>query len=374
VGLRAPPFPQEEPLSRESGSVISAVSGDSVEIDQSAVRSVDAERVELRQAAAQNIRGDSLDAADSALLTVRATDVRMDDCASLAVIGEHVTMKECATVFLFAVYDAASETVHVQTPAYFGLDFFVLNLLFTGFLFIPLERMAPHIPEQTVFRAEWREDLFYYLVSSLFVQVLAFLTLAPAKIVVAVTKVEFFRQWVGSQNVVLQVAEIMFLTDLVQYWVHRLFHKIPFLWGFHAVHHSAKSMDWLAGSRQHILELLITRTLVLAPIYVLGFSKEVIDAYIVIVGFQAVFNHANVSVRLGPLRYIIVTPNFHHWHHSQDQAALDRNYAAHYAFLDYIFGTAVKSDQLWPEKYGVLGDYVPNGFVKQFKFPFTWKG
>jgi len=106
----------------------------------------------------------------------------------------------------------------------------------------------------------------------------------------------------------------------------------------------------------------------------MGFSKEVIDTYIVIVGFQAVFNHANVSVRLGPLRYIIVTPNFHHWHHSQDQAALDRNYAAHFAFLDYIFGTAVKSDQLWPEKYGVLGDYVPNGFVKQFKFPFTWKG
>jgi hypothetical protein len=63
-------------------------------------------------------------------------------------------------------------------------------------------------------------------------------------------------------------------------------------------------MDWMAGSRQHILELLITRTLVLAPIYVLGFSKEVIDAYIVVVGFQAVFNHANVSVRLGPLRYV----------------------------------------------------------------------
>ena len=83
-------------------------------------------------------------------------------------------------------------------------------------------------------------------------------------------------------------------------------------------------MDWLAGSRQHILELLITRTLVLAPIFVLGFSKEVIDAYIVIVGFQAVFNHANVSVRLGPLRYVIVTPNFHHWHHSQDDEAIDR--------------------------------------------------
>ena len=88
------------------------------------------------------------------------------------------------------------------------------------------------------------------------------------------------------------------------------------------------------------------------------------------------FNHANanVSVRLGPLRYIIVTPNFHHWHHSQDQAALDRNDAANYVFLDYILGMAVKRDELWPKKYGVLGDYVPNGFVTQFKFPFTWKG
>jgi len=100
----------------------------------------------------------------------------------------------------------------------------------------------------------------------------------------------------------------------------------------------------------------------------------VIDAYIVIVGFQAVFNHANVSVRLGPLRYVIVTPNFHHWHHSQDDEAIDKNYAAHFAFLDHLFGTAVQSDRKWPEQYGVVGDYVPNGFLKQLAFPFVWKG
>jgi sterol desaturase/sphingolipid hydroxylase (fatty acid hydroxylase superfamily) len=149
---------------------------------------------------------------------------------------------------------------------------------------------------------------------------------------------------------------------------------VPALWRLHAVHHSVKSMDWLAGSRQHILELIITRTLVLAPIFVLGFSKEVIDAYIVIVGFQAVFNHANVSVRLGPLRYVIVTPNFHHWHHSADAEGIDRNYAAHFAFLDYAFGTAHKADRAWPDGYGVAGDYVPNGFFKQLAFPFVWKG
>ena len=160
----------------------------------------------------------------------------------------------------------------------------------------------------------------------------------------------------------------------MQYWTHRAYHEVPVLWRLHAVHHSVKSMDWLAGSRQHILELIITRTLVLAPIFVLGFSKEVIDAYIVIVGFQAVFNHANVSVRLGPLRYVIVTPNFHHWHHSADAEGIDRNYAAHFAFIDYAFGTAHKADRTWPNGYGVVGDYVPNGFFKQLAFPFVWKG
>jgi sterol desaturase/sphingolipid hydroxylase (fatty acid hydroxylase superfamily) len=124
----------------------------------------------------------------------------------------------------------------------------------------------------------------------------------------------------------------------------------------------------------HLLEVIATRTLVLAPIVVLGFSKEVIDAYIVIAGFQAVFNHANVSVRLGPLRYLIVTPNFHHWHHAQDEEAIDRNYATHFAFIDHLFGTAVQSDRAWPRRYGVVGDDVPTGFWGQCRYPFGRKG
>ena len=260
-----------------------------------------------------------------------------------------------------------------NTP-YIGLDWFILDLLGSSLIFIFIEKLFKHRKDQPVFRPEWQTDFHHFIVNHM---VVGFVLLATNLMVH-----KFFgwagndgiRGWVQGLPFWIGVLLIVLVADFVQYWTHRAYHEVPILWRLHAVHHSAKSMDWLAGSRQHILELLITRTLVLAPIYVLGFSKEVIDAYIVIVGFQAVFNHANVSVRLGPLRYIIVTPNFHHWHHSQDQAALDRNYAAHFAFLDYLFGTAVKSDQLWPEKYGVLGDYVPNGFVKQFKFPFTWKG
>jgi sterol desaturase/sphingolipid hydroxylase (fatty acid hydroxylase superfamily) len=260
-----------------------------------------------------------------------------------------------------------------NTP-YIGLDWFILDLLGSSLIFIFIEKLFALRRDQPVFRPEWQTDFHHFIVNHM---VVGFVLLATNLLVHQLfgwAANDGIRGWVQGLPFWAGVLLIILVADLVQYWTHRAYHEVPLLWRLHAVHHSVKSMDWMAGSRQHILELLITRTLVLAPIYVLGFSKEVIDAYIVIVGFQAVFNHANVSVRLGPLRYLIVTPNFHHWHHSQDNEAIDKNYAAHFAFLDYLFGTAVKSDREWPERYGVVGDYVPNGFWKQFKFPFVWKG
>jgi sterol desaturase/sphingolipid hydroxylase (fatty acid hydroxylase superfamily) len=260
-----------------------------------------------------------------------------------------------------------------HTP-YIGLDWFILDLLGSSLIFIFIEKLFALRRDQPVFRPEWQTDLQHLVVNHMAVGfVLLTVNLLVHKLFGWAAR-DGIRFWVQDLPFPVALFAIVLVADLVQYWTHRAYHEVPVLWRLHAVHHSAKHMDWMAGSRQHILELIITRTLILAPIFVLGFSKEVIDAYIVLVGFQAVFNHANVSVRLGPLRYVIVTPNFHHWHHSQDQAALDRNYAAHFAFIDYAFGTAVKSDELWPQRYGVLGDYVPDGFVKQFKFPFTWKG
>ena len=260
-----------------------------------------------------------------------------------------------------------------NTP-YIGLDWFILDLLGSTLIFIFIEKLFALRKNQPVFRPEWQTDFHHFIVNHMIVGfVLLATNLLVHKLFGWATN-DGVRGWVQNLNFFVAVFLIVLVADLVQYWTHRAYHEVPLLWRLHAVHHSVKSMDWLAGSRQHILELIITRTLVLAPIYVLGFSKEVIDAYIIIVGFQAVFNHANVSVRLGPLRYVIVTPNFHHWHHSQDDAALDKNYAAHFAFLDHLFGTAVKSEREWPEHYGVLGDYVPNGFLRQLAFPFRWKG
>lgn len=258
------------------------------------------------------------------------------------------------------------------TP-YIGLDWFILDLLGSTLIFVFVEKLFALRRDQPVFRPAWQTDFQHFIVNHLLVGFVLLVVNLLVHRLFGWAAHDGLRGWVQGLNFWVALFVIVLVADLVQYWTHRAYHEVPWLWRLHAVHHSTKHMDWLAGSRQHLLEVLITRTMVLAPIYVLGFSKEVIDAYIVIVGFQAVFNHANVSVRLGPLRYLVVTPNFHHWHHSQDDEAIDRNYAAHFAFLDHLFGTAVQSGRQWPDRYGVQGDYVPDGFWRQLLFPFTWR-
>jgi sterol desaturase/sphingolipid hydroxylase (fatty acid hydroxylase superfamily) len=258
------------------------------------------------------------------------------------------------------------------TP-YIGLDWFVLDLLGSTLVFVFIEKLFALRRDQPVFRPEWQTDFHHFLVNHLVIGLMLLATNLLVHRLFGWAARDGVRGWVQGLDFFVALFLIVLVADLVQYWTHRAYHHVPMLWRLHAVHHSAKSMDWLAGSRQHLVEVLITRTLILAPIYVLGFSKEVIDAYIVLVGFQAVFNHANVSVRLGPLRHVVVTPNFHHWHHTQDAEGIDRNYAAHFAFLDHLFGTAARSERRWPDRYGVVGDYVPDGFLRQLIFPVVWK-
>ena len=201
------------------------------------------------------------------------------------------------------------------TPLFLGLDWFALNVLFTGLIFIPMERISPLRAEQPLFRDEWREDLFYYLVSSFMVQVLAFVSFAPAKWVAAASALVSLQQWVAGLPFVVQLVAIMFLTDFVQYWVHRAFHRVPWLWNFHAVHHSAQHMDWMAGARMHFLEILILRTLTVIPMFALGFAPTVVNVYILLVYLYSTFIHANLGWRLPVIDQLLVTPRFHHWHH-----------------------------------------------------------
>ena len=262
-----------------------------------------------------------------------------------------------------------------NTP-YIGLDWFILDLLGSSMVFILIEKMFPLHREQPVFRPHRQVDFTHFIVNHLLVglallivnfaihRMFGWLVYAP------------LQKWIGGLPFFAELFLVLLVADLVQYWTHRAYHEIPFLWRFHAVHHSAEYMDWMAGSRLHLFELLTTRVSILGVLYVLGFTEAAMNVYIIVVGFQAVFNHANVAlpgVARAPLKWLIVTPDFHHWHHSSEREAIDRNYAAHFAFIDYLFGTAVKSDRRFPGKYGVVGDYMPATYIKQQLFPFTRK-
>ena len=256
---------------------------------------------------------------------------------------------------------------------FFGLDFFVVNLAVTGLMFAPFERMVPHRREQRLFRPEWREDLFYYLISSMMVQMLTFLALAPSKVIMAHTGgFSALRAGIGGQPWLLQLVEIMVLTDLVQYWFHRAFHRVPFLWGFHAVHHSTTSMDWLAGARMHFLEIVALRGVTSLPLMTFGFAPSAMQAYIGLVYVSSSLVHANLAGEFDRLGKWLVVPRFHHWHHGVEAEAVDVNFAIHFPWLDRLFGTYHLPEGRWPKGYGVP-EKVPSGYRAQFAYPFRRK-
>jgi lathosterol oxidase len=258
----------------------------------------------------------------------------------------------------------------LESGPFLGLDWFLLNLILYSAVFVPLERLFARLPEQGVFRRGWRTDLTYFFVSSLAVQLLTILTLKPAMVLFEWAVVPGVQSWVRGWPGILQFIVLLLVADTTQYWIHRAFHRVPALWRFHAVHHSATEMDWLAGSRLHLVDIAVTRGLTYVPIYVLGFAEGPLLAYLVVVSAQATFIHANVRFDFGPLRWVVATPQFHHWHHAAEPQAVDKNFAVHVPLLDVIFGTAYLPAR-WPSAYGLSqGEPPPPGYVSQFFWPF----
>ncbi len=251
-----------------------------------------------------------------------------------------------------------------------GLDWFLLNLLLLTLVFVPIERLFPRRPEQGVFRAGWTTDGLHFLISHVAVQALTFLILFPATTLARLWQPEALQAALRSQPVVVQFLEIVFVADLTQYLVHRAFHRVPRLWRFHAVHHSSRDLDWIAGSRLHLVDILATRSLVFLPLFLLGFRESALNAYLAFVSFHAVFIHANLRFRFRALEPFLVMPRFHHWHHAAADEARDRNFAVHLPWLDRAFGTAYLPEERWPESYGIAGDPVPEGYVSQMAYPF----
>ena len=116
--------------------------------------------------------------------------------------------------------------------------------------------------------------------------------------------------------------------------------------------------------------LVVTRALTYVPVYVLGFSQTAIVIYVVVVVVQATFIHANVRWQFRPLRWLLATPAFHHWHHAAEAAAVNKNFSVHTPIWDKLFGSYYLPDH-WPGEYGLCWHSdVPVGWLRQFVYPF----
>lgn len=174
--------------------------------------------------------------------------------------------------------------------------------------------------------------------------------------------------WFSEQALGLQIVLVLATGDLVGYWVHRAFHRGA-MWRFHAVHHSAKDLDWLASVRVHPVNDVVQRALQAIPLLVLGFDPRVVGVYVPVIALYALLLHANVRWTFGPLRYLIASPAFHRWHHTSEEVGLDKNFAGLFPIWDLVFGTYYLPRDRAPREFGVRDD-IPDGFLGQMIWPF----
>jgi sterol desaturase/sphingolipid hydroxylase (fatty acid hydroxylase superfamily) len=177
------------------------------------------------------------------------------------------------------------------------------------------------------------------------------------------------RTAVATQPYWAQVIEMIVLSDIGFYFAHRAFHAFPWLWKFHSIHHSIEEVDWLAAARVHPVDQIVTKGCALLPVFALGFSDVAIGVYMLIYGWQSVLIHSNVRINFGPLRWLLASPEFHHWHHSNDREARNKNFAGQVPVLDYLFGTLHLPSGRKPTKYG-LDQPIPQTYAAQLLYPF----
>src|SRR2546422_2421552 len=241
----------------------------------------------------------------------------------------------------------------VDTRFGLGLEWFAINLLVLALVFVPLERALPHRREQRVFRPEWTTDGGHFLISHLLVQVFSWAALFPSRLLrdTLIPARDF--ALLGSLPLPVQFLAVLALADLTQYWIHRCFHRLPFLWRLHSVHHSSIAMDWLAGSRMHPLDALATRAGVMTVVVLAGASLSAVALYLAFVPFPAGSIPANLRAALARLDPCLVTPRHHPFHPATQTEGIDKNLPGHPPVLARMFGTQFLPQRCWPRAHRV---------------------
>ncbi len=157
------------------------------------------------------------------------------------------------------------------------------------------------------------------------------------------------------------------IADFVSYWSHRTRHHALFF-PLHAVHHSARDLDWLAAARMHPLDDVLDNAVVMLPVLFLGFDPIVFAALAPALLLHTLYLHSSIRFPIGWLRYVIATPDFHRWHHACDERAQGRNFGGVLAIWDVAFGTFGWPDAR-PAKFGLVKDPLGETWREQLVEP-----
>ena len=212
-----------------------------------------------------------------------------------------------------------------------------------------LELSFPWRKKQKAFRKDFWLDAFYMFFNFFIFNLLLFVALSE----ITVTLITDLLSTIGYEGGHLlnlsnlhwgwQLLIFFIIADFIQWCVHILLHRVPFLWKIHKVHHSVKEMGFAAHLRYHFGETLVYNSfkyITLSMIF--GFQLElafIIHGFAIVIGH---LNHANIELDYGPLKYILNNPKMHIWHHSK---ALPKahpygmNYGITLSIWDYLFKT-----------------------------------
>jgi sterol desaturase/sphingolipid hydroxylase (fatty acid hydroxylase superfamily) len=251
---------------------------------------------------------------------------------------------------------------------------------FLGGVFV-LEMLVPAKPGQRLFSVGFVQDFVWFVVwrSSQHFVVIHWLTLLRW----AYDHTLWFltADVAAGWPLAVQVVVAVLWTDLLAWGFHRTNHAVSWFWYFHEVHHSQRELNALTDRRNHVGEILVSHLLRFVPATIVGLSVPEVYVLSTVLHFHTLFVHANVRTDLGPLRYLVTTPQSHRIHHSIEARHRDRNFAVHFPLWDFLLGTQWTGWRDYPDT-GVDGDFpVEEGYGglvrtawRQFAHPFRRVG
>ncbi|MHC5066030.1 MAG: sterol desaturase family protein, partial [Planctomycetota bacterium] len=186
---------------------------------------------------------------------------------------------------------------------------------------------------------------------------------------------EYAPEWMpiavlSDQPLWLQTIAVILILDFFFYWMHRAKHRWDWWYRLHETHHSSQDLDWFSSVRFHPFEKILDRAIYLFPLTCIGVSEQALLNLAIVDAAVASFSHANIKLRLGPLKYLVVGPEMHRWHHTPTADGQLSNFGNNLSIFDWIFGSA-RIHEDWPEAFGVDEPNYPEGnILKQFVFAF----